>query len=66
MINPSISKLLLGIPEADAGALLNQFQVTWRVSHRDGAQVETITQDRDDGRYNLLLNDGIVVRVLPG
>lgn len=66
MINPSIVMLLLEKPEQEAASILNKFNCKWRVSHRDGENVNTISADRDDNRYNLIIQSGIIQRVLPG
>lgn len=65
-MNPAIQKLLLGKSEYDAINLLRRYQCIWRVRSRDGVEVEGLTADRDDRRYNLILVDGKVERVLPG
>jgi len=66
MVNSSIHKLLLGKTEAEAIVILNQFKCSWRVKFRDNVMVTNLSADRNDHRYNLCLEDGVVVRVLPG
>jgi len=66
MINPSIARLLLEKSEQDAAVILNKFNCKWRVTHREGINIEGLAADRDDNRYNLLIRDGKIERVLPG
>lgn len=66
MINPSIVRLLLEKSEQDAAALLNKFNCKWRVMCRDGRMVSGLAADRDDNRYNLVIQLGKIVRVMPG
>jgi len=66
MINPSIARILLEKSEQEAAALLENFDCKWRISHRDGVGLNNISADRDDNRYNLIICDGKIKRVLPG
>jgi hypothetical protein len=66
MINASIHKLLLGKTETEAVNILNQFKCSWRVKFRDGVMLSNLSADRNDNRYNLCLEEGKVVNVLPG
>jgi len=66
MGNPSIAKLITGKTESEAIGILNQFKVPWRVMMRNGEANNLLSNDRDDRRYNLVLQDGLVERVLFG
>lgn len=66
MINPAISKILFNKTEKEAGELLDQYKCPWRVKFRDGVIVTNLSADRDDRRYNLILENGKVVRVVAG
>lgn len=66
MINPAIHKLLLNKTEAEAGSILDQYNCIWRVKFRDGVMVKNLSADRDDRRYNLVIENGKVTRVLAG
>ena len=66
MINPSIVRLLLEKSEQNAAILLKKFDCKWRVSWRDGKNVDGLAADRDDNRYNLIIRSGKIERVLPG
>jgi hypothetical protein len=65
-MNSSIHKLILGKSEQDAIAALNNFKCIWRVRMRDGQEVSGLAPDRNDKRYNLIIRDGKVERVLFG
>lgn len=64
-LNPAIVKLLIGKTEQDAISTLEGFQRKWRVYARDGA-VFGSPIDRDDSRYGLVIDQGIVTRVMTG
>jgi len=66
MINPSIVRVILGKSEQEAAAILSKFNCKWRVMHRDGKNISTISADRDDNRYNLIILNEKIERVLPG
>jgi hypothetical protein len=65
-MNAAICSLICGKPEKDAIEELNRFKCSWRVIMRDGESVSDLTPDRNDKRYNLVIKDGRVARVLPG
>jgi hypothetical protein len=65
-MNPSIQRIITGKTEAEAQLMLEKFKCRWRVIMRDGKRVESVSQDRDDNRYNLIIRNGLVERVLPG
>ena len=64
-INHGIIRFLIGKTEADAIEALEGFKCKWRVYAVDGS-VSEATSDRDDRRYNLILDNGIVVKVIAG
>jgi len=64
-LNHGIVRLLIGKTEADAIAALVSFNCKWRVYAIDGSVTES-PNDRDDSRYNLILNEGIITRVIAG
>lgn len=66
MINPSIQRLLMGKKEQEAIAILKNFKCSFRIMMRDGASPGDATNDRNDDRYNLVIKDGLVERVLAG
>lgn len=66
MINPSIHRLLLGKRELEAVTILKKFKCHFQIISRDGAAVNNILNDRNDDRYNLVITDGIVERVIAG
>jgi hypothetical protein len=65
MINHGIVRFLIGKTEADAIAALVSFNCKWRVYAIDGSVTEA-PNDRDDGRYGLIINNGLVTRVIAG
>jgi hypothetical protein len=65
MLNHGIVRHLIGKTQAEAIASLQGFNCKWRIYAIDGAVVEN-PPDRDDQRYNLILENGIVTRVLAG
>ncbi len=65
-MNSSIVTLICGLPETQAVDHLNQFKCSWRIMMRDGETVQDLTPDRNDKRYNLVIKDGLVERVLFG
>ena len=65
-MNPSISRMILGKTEAEAIAILNLYDCIWRVTIRDGRNNNSLPNDRDDRRYNLIIRAGKVERVVPG
>ena len=65
-MNPAIVTLIMNKPEARAIEHLNNFKCNWRIIMRDGESVKDLAPDRDDRRYNLVIKDGLVERVLPG
>lgn len=66
MINPSIVRLVLNKHETEVEDLLNKFKVRWRIRFRDGVEVDNLSNDRDDNRYNLIIKDNHVERVIGG
>jgi len=64
-LNQGIIRLLIGKSEAEAIEALEGFKCKWRVYAVDGS-VAGASSDRDDRRYNLILNDGVVTRVIAG
>ncbi len=65
MLNSSIHKLVLGKKEREAISILQSFKCAFRIIMRDGAVIET-ADNRDDSRYNLVINAGVVEAVIPG
>jgi hypothetical protein len=65
MINPSIQRLLLGKREQEAIDILRKFKCSYRIMMRDGSNVG-VAHDRNDDRYNLVIKDGLVERILAG
>jgi len=65
-MNHAIASLIRGKLEQDAIEDLKRFNCNWRVRMRDGEEVANLTPDHNDKRYNLIINDGIVVHVLAG
>lgn len=66
MINPSIHRILLGKRESEAIAILKKFKCPFQVISRDGGTVNNILNDRNDDRYNLIIANGVVERVIAG
>lgn len=65
-MNPGISNSIIGKFEKDAVEVLNQYNCIWRVIMRDGQAPPDLSEDRNDKRYNLVIKDQLVERVLPG
>ena len=65
-MNSAIVQLIVGKREKPAIEILNNFKCNWRVIMRDGETVKDLAPDRDDRRYNVVIKDGRVERVLPG
>lgn len=64
-INPSIVKLLVGKHENSAIQILQEYKKPWRIYSRDGKMVD-LTNDRNDSRYNLIIYNNKVWRVIDG
>lgn len=65
-MNPAIQNLVLGKSEYEAINILRIYQCNWRILSREGKNVEGLSVDRDDKRYNLIIVDGKVERVVSG
>ena len=65
-MNPSIQRIIIGKTEAEAIAILSQFGCNWRIAFRNKEQEQNLTKDRDDRRYNLVMQNGKVQRVFAG
>ena len=66
MMNPEIAKLVLNEKEGEAKKILKRYKASYRVTHRDGSPLKYVTDDRDDNRYSMIVENGIVVRVYGG
>jgi len=64
-LNPGIVQLIVGKTEKEATGYLDTFKRKWRVYSRNGAALE-LPPDRDDSRYSLIIDQGIVKRVIAG
>ena len=65
-MNQAICNLITGKREKEAIQDLNTFKCQWRILMRDGEAPQNLTPDRNDQRYGLVIQDGVVVRVMPG
>ena len=65
MLNQGVVRLLIGKSLSDAIASLEAFSCKWRVYAIDDIVSET-SPERDDNRYNLVINNNQVVRVIAG
>lgn len=65
MLNSGIVKLLLGKLEQDAIDSLESFKRQWRIYAREGSVFDA-PPDRNDNRFGLVIENGIVIRVIAG
>jgi len=65
-LNSGIVSAAVGLSEVAAKDLLRSLKCSFRVTHRDGYKVKHLSDDRDDCRYNLMVEGGIVARIYGG
>jgi len=66
MINPEIAKLMIGLPVDEAKNVCKSYNGTYRILFNNGVRESNACNDRNDNRYNMLVEDGIVVKVIAG
>lgn len=65
-MNPAIINLIIGKTEDEAMEELDRFKCNWRILMRDGVTLPDLSPDRNDKRYNLVIKNGFVERVIAG
>jgi len=66
MINPEIAKLMIGLTEDEAKNTAKSYGCSYRVLFRNGVRESTACNDRNDDRYNLVMEAGRVAKVMAG
>lgn len=65
MLNHGIIRFLIGKTQAEAVQALQGFNCKWRLYAIDGSVIDQ-PPDRDDNRYNIIIDGGVVTRVIAG